>query len=278
VWTGTEFEPRDLTMRDGKFTAQAANGETAIDAGWLWLTPPLADAHTHTVDRSRSLDDSFHAAQMQAGVFYAFNANSLMPLARKPMLRGPRLVDVVFAGAGITSPGGHPRPLYERLANNHQLGDVKASELPGLAFHEASDETAAKAAVQRVKRSGVSFVKLYLSHHDEEQSNGLNAQAFRAAVAEARRVKLRVVVHINGASDFRLAIGERVHALMHMPASVLGETRSDADYLLTPSDASAAHAAGTIVVPTVAPAFYFTSGKFFGSAAADHGSESRAAA
>lgn len=128
-------------MRDGKFTAQAANGETAIDPGWLWLTPPLADAHTHTVDRSRSLDDSFHAAQMQAGVFYAFNANSLMPLARKPMLRGPQLVDVVFAGAGITSPDGHPRPLYERLANNHQLGDVKASELPGLAFHEASDET-----------------------------------------------------------------------------------------------------------------------------------------
>jgi imidazolonepropionase-like amidohydrolase len=261
VWTGTGFAKRDLAIHGGKFVAESSASDPIIDASWLWLTPPLADAHTHTVDRASTLDDPFHNKQVESGVFYAFNANSLMPLSRKPVLRGASLVDVVFAGAGITRPGGHPRPLYERLANNRQLGGVQVAELAGLAFHEADTTAAAVAAVQRVARSGVAFVKLYLSLHGTEKSAGLTAPAFRAAAAEARRIGLRAVVHIDSAADFRLAIEVQAHALMHLPASALDESLPDSVYLIAAADAAAARKAGTIVVPTVAPPFYYLSGK-----------------
>ena len=51
VWTGKDFETRDLSIAAGKFTAAAA-GAADVDASWMWLIPePFADAHNHGIDQ-----------------------------------------------------------------------------------------------------------------------------------------------------------------------------------------------------------------------------------
>jgi imidazolonepropionase-like amidohydrolase len=258
VWANGSFAVRDLSWVGDRFVATPPMDATTIQAGWLWLTPPLADGHTHTVDEPSGQDDAFHNAQVKAGVFYALNPNSI--LSGKPILSGLGLVEVALAGGGITGPGGHPRPLYEGLARGGRLGKLAIAELAGRAFHEAATPDAARQAVRKVKATGVSFVKLFLLYHDTETSNGLSAENFRAAVAEANKVGLRPIVHVDSAADFRLAVAEKVFAIVHAPGLSMDDDRPDDAYLMTAADARAAKAASITVVPTLAPSFYYTTG------------------
>jgi hypothetical protein len=258
VWGKTGFETRDLSWSGKRFVATPPSESTSIAANWLWLTPPLADGHTHTLDTPEGQTDSFHNSMVKAGVFYALNPNSI--LGAYPILKGPKLVDVAFSGGGLTRPGGHPRPLYEYLANSGRLGKMTIGQLDGRAFHEASNIASVDRALAKVKASGTPFVKLMLLYHDTAQSNGLSAANFRHAVAKARTLGLRALVHVDSIADFRLAVSEKVHAIVHAPGVVIDDAMPDTTYMLTPEDARRAQASGIIVVPTIAPAFYFWTG------------------
>lgn len=255
VWTGDGFARRDLSFADGRFTAAPAAGAPTIDASFLWLAPPFVDAHTHTIDTPSGASDKAHDAALRRGIFYAINPNNIRPAGATPRA-GPTQVDLQAAGGGVTGPGGHPRPLYEFLAGRGFLGpQVTVASLPGAAFHEATTPDEARAAVRRVKANGASMVKLYLLNHDTPRSNGLSAEAFEAAADEARRSKLRAIVHIESAADFRRAVAAGVAGLAHSPYAAASEALPEANYRLTPADAAAAKRAGVVVVATLTPPF-----------------------
>ena len=253
VWDGAGFQMRSLGVRGGVFVAPDTKLPT-VDASPYFLIPPFADAHTHTIDEPQGPDDKTHARNIATGVFYALNPNNI----RKP---GPNAapadtnVELQAAGGGITRVGGHPHPLYSFLAGRGYLGSLKEADLGGRAFHEVSTPAEARLAVQAVKANGASVVKLYLLAHGTENSDGLNEDNFRAAADEARKVGLRPLVHIETASDFRLAVDARVAAIVHLPYKFSKTDPTGADLMITAQDARAAAAAGIVVVPTLTAGF-----------------------
>lgn len=242
------YEKRTVAIRAGRFTSDAAMA-VSLDASFLYLTPPFADAHNHRIDTPFP-GDTTHARAIAQGIFYALNPNNVR--AEGPTLTGQAgLVDFQATGGGLTRPGGHPQPLYERLAQRGVLGPMKAADLPGKAFHLASNAQEARTAVARVKANGASLIKLYLLDHDKAGGgDGLSGEAFDAAVAEARRLGLVPVVHIESAADFHRAVAAKAHALVHMPY-VIDKDRDASELLITAADARAAAAAGVSVIPTV---------------------------
>ena len=226
----------------------------AVDASPYYLIPPFADGHTHTIDAPDGPADKIHARNLAGGIFYALNPNNIRAAGPNPTPTDTT-VELQAAGGGITRVGGHPHPLYSFLAGRGFLGPVKEGDLNGLAFHEVSTPAEARAAVRAVKANGASVVKLYLLGHGTANSDGLTEPDFRAAVDEAHKVGLRPLVHVETASDFRLAVDARVAAIVHLPYHFTKTDPTGADLLLTAADAAAAAKAGIFVVPTLTAGF-----------------------
>ncbi len=248
VWNGAAYEKRTLAIKSGRFVAEATM-PVSLDASFLYLTPPFADVHTHTIDVPRGRDDETHKRYVGQGIFYALNPNNIRPKGPTPPAQAG-LVELQATGGGITRTGGHPQPLYTGLAQRGFLGPVKVEDLPGRAFHLADTPEAARAAVRAVKANGAAIVKLYLLNHSSKDSSGLSGEAFDAAVTEAKKLGLRQIVHIEDAADFRLAVAAKVTALGHMPYEAPSATHPAESYRITAADAAAAAAAGITVVPT----------------------------
>ena len=178
-----------------------------MPAMWMFLIPPLVDTHTHGLDEPAAANDPVHRANLQLGIYYALNPNNIRR-ATPGAPFGPDQVEALYAGGGITGPGGHPRPLYEMLARMGQQRGFDMGPLPGRAFHEVATDAEARAAVERVQAQGSRVVKLYLLDHRAADSKGLTPATFRAAAAHAARGGMRAIVHIDTAADFRLAAGD----------------------------------------------------------------------
>ncbi len=248
VWTGTAYEKRSVAIKAGRFVDNATM-PVSLDASFLYLTPPFADVHTHTIDTPRGPNDETHARYVGQGIFYALNPNNIRPAGATP-LGEPGLVELQATGGGITRTGGHPQPLYTGLAQRGFLGGVTVTELPGRAFHLADTPEQARAAVRMVKANGARIVKLYLLRHTSLNSDGLSGESFDAAVIEAKAIGLRQIVHIEDAADFRRAVAAKVTALGHMPYEAPSAKDAGESLRITAADAAAAAAAGVTVVPT----------------------------
>jgi imidazolonepropionase-like amidohydrolase len=250
VWNGASYDVKNLSVREGKFVAEDTT-LPIVDASALFLIPPFADAHTHALDYSTGPNDSRHKRALTEGVFYALNPNNIRPVGRTPAAIAGA-VEVQAAGGGVTRPGGHPQPLYTFLATRGFLGPVTVADLPGKAFHPVTTPDETRYAVRAVKANGAVVIKLYLLNHDAGAlSDGLSAENFNIAVAEAKAVGLRPIVHIESAADFRLAVKAGVYAIVHAPYAAPKGALTAANYLLTAADAASAAKAGIIVVPTV---------------------------
>jgi hypothetical protein len=247
VWDGSKYVQQSLSIKDGYFVT-SDSALPKVDAGPLYFIPPFADGHTHALD-APSVNDTRHAKAIAQGVFYAFNPNNIRPKGQTPAAL-PDQVEIQAAGAGVTRPGGHPQPTYTYLAERGWLGPLKVADLPGRAFHTATSIDEVKAAVASVKANGASVIKLYLLDHDKPYSKGLSGPLFDAAVSHAKQLKLRPIVHIENAADFRRAVTSRVYAIMHMPYA-LSDGRLPAEMMITAADAKAAADAGIFIVPTV---------------------------
>jgi imidazolonepropionase-like amidohydrolase len=247
VWNGSTYIKQDLTIRGGRFVAKVGS-EPRVDASPLFLTPPFADAHTHAIDMARP-GDPFHAKMIGHGIFYALNPNNIRPVGPTPGAQ-PGLIELQASGGGLTRPGGHPQPLYTFLASRGFLGKLTVADLPGKAFHAVTTPAEARIAVAEVKANGAAVIKLYLLDHDKPTSNGLSGPVFDTAAAEAKRLGLRPLVHVESAADYRRAVAAGVFAIMHLPYS-LENGRTPAELMLTAADAAATAKAGIIVVPTV---------------------------
>jgi cytosine/adenosine deaminase-related metal-dependent hydrolase len=257
VWNGSSYQKQTLAIRGGQFVV-ADEALPKVDASPLFLIPPFADGHTHAIDMAKA-GNATHKKSIAQGIFYALNPNNIRPQGATPAASAG-LVELQAAGGGVTRPGGHPEPLYTGLAQRGWLGSLKVADLPGKAFHTATTIAEAKAAVAAVKANGAVMIKLYLLDHDKPTSNGLSGPVFDAAVAEAKRLGLRPIVHVESAADYRRAIAQGVHAIVHLPYA-LSNDRKPEEMMLTSQDAAATAKAGTIIVPTATVALASNDGE-----------------
>ena len=260
VWTGAAFERRDVHIDGATLAASAPQGATPFPAQWMFLIPPLVDTHNHGPDQPAAANDPIHRALLDQGIFYVLNPNNIRRDSGVAPF-GPDQVEALYSGGGITGPGGHPRPLYEMLANMARMQGRDMGTLPGHAFHEVSTEAEVRAAVERVQAQGSNVVKLYLLDHEDAAHKGLSPALFRATVTHAVRRGMRPIVHIETAADFRLAAATPgVALIVHLPGA-FPRKPEDSAYLLNAADAALAARNNVSVSTTVAVGFNHLTGE-----------------
>ena len=112
-FTGTDFQRTTFYVADGRLTTRKPAGPVeTVDLQGGFVVPPFADAHIHSPSSKHDLAES-NRAFLDAGVFYVLNAggNARPANVIRDQLGTPEAVDVIFAHALFTCPGGHPRAL-----------------------------------------------------------------------------------------------------------------------------------------------------------------------
>ena len=102
-WFASAFVAGTRYVVGGRFVdAVPAAMTRTIDLGGRFVVPPFGEAHNHNTSKAQL------AKYFSQGIFYVKNPNSL-PGDRATaagLINTPSTPDVVFAGGGLTSPGG----------------------------------------------------------------------------------------------------------------------------------------------------------------------------
>jgi hypothetical protein len=221
---------------------ESHDGEArTIDLGGRHVVPPFGDAHNHGLGDPRSL--SLETARfLRAGVFYVSNPNNLgdRVAAVRPSLGTPETVDARFANGGLTATGGHPAPLYERLARHGAFPGLGPADMEGRAWFAVDDVAGLDRQWPRILAGRPDFLKVYLERSEEPGRRGLDAALVAPIVGRAHDAGLKVSAHVTSAADFRAAVDAGVDEVAHLPLAAL-----------TTEDARAAAARGVVVVTTL---------------------------
>lgn len=261
VWTGTGFEPRTLTVENGRFIdpSNAHPDAERVSLAGRFITPAYANAHAHvtqpTPESSRGFTD--------AGVFYVWNPNTVVmdPSAREFFGREGR-VSVKVSQGGITEPGGHPEKLHVDILGPSIYGGRPREWFLGNAFHYGTSEAEIEEALLTLKQQGADFVKIYLLRSEDYDARrndpeaygarGLNPANVAFLVGRAHALGLPVVAHLETAHDLRVAAEARVDYAAHLPAYGVGSPEELQAARLTSETVASVARSGMRVVPTYA--------------------------
>ena len=235
-------EHMDVLIEDGRIAEIRAASNTApslppgaqlIDGRGLTLLPGLIDLHAHltiiaTPPWYLALPQPEHNAEahVYAGVTTLLDAggdpDEIIALQKKIAnheLVGPR---IYFAGQHLTVPDGYPlnmiRDVYGRLAywsleGSHVRGVTSVAQLEG--------------EVDRLQGIGASFIKLMIATVPPSGSPRLSEEMIAAAVKRAHGYGMRVLAHIDSASDALLCARLGVDLLAHgIEASALTDAEA----------------------------------------------------
>ncbi len=229
-YDGDGFTTRDTVWAEGGvFVPGPLAGARVVDLARQWVVPPFGDAHYHGLDDPAGLaaGDSAFVAQ---GILYVQNPNGLR--SDRDAVRGMKtVVDVVYANGGITAPGAHPVPAYERQALGLTIQGMwdRADELresrllDGDAYHLARTPADLDAVWPRVLAGRPDVVKVYLLDSQEwaegtpERPSGLSPAVVTEVVRRSHAAGLRVIAHVETAADVRAALDAGVDGLAHLP-------------------------------------------------------------
>ncbi|HMF90041.1 MAG TPA: amidohydrolase family protein [Candidatus Angelobacter sp.] len=256
---GKDFRLDTFYVIHGTLThARPGSAIETVDLHGGYVIPALGEAHSHFPDQEGNFDRA-NGQALTAGVFYVLNPNDIAEKTNllRTRLETPSTVDAVFAHAGFTDPGGHPKPLYESLVDR-KLYAYQKSELEGRAFYSIGsfEDIAQKWPAFLATQPG--FVKIYLLHSERyaqenspAPSKGLRPEFAREIVRRAHKAGLRAGAHVESAADFHEALEAHVDLVMHLPGYWL-ESSNYEDYVIPERDAKLAARRGVYVVATAA--------------------------
>jgi imidazolonepropionase-like amidohydrolase len=143
----------------------------------------------------------------------------------------PESIDVVFAQGSITSAGGHPITLVERLlSQGYYPGHTKPS-LQDYRYFTVDSETELDQKWPLVLNNDPDFIKVFLWSSDEfakRKNNpvyigqyGLDPLLLPKIVAKSHANQLSVSAHVSNAADFHIAVAAGVDEISHLPVLAL---------------------------------------------------------
>src|SRR5262245_55551821 len=268
---GRGFEERTLYAVDGRFVRERpAAIDRTLDLAGGYVVPPFAEAHNHNVHDGA---DAALRKYLEQGVFYVKNPNSLprSTTSIRARIDRPDGIDVVFAGGGLTSSGGHPVDLVRQ---NQQRGAWTEADGDGgfyFAIDDADDLARTWPAIHAQPRDFLKTYLLYSEEHEERRRDdaflgwrGLDPALLPEIVRRAHAEGWRVSTHIETAADFHHAILAGVDEVNHMPgfrplvegsglAALLHQPREYGPdtYAISDEDARRAGEQKTVVVTTL---------------------------
>lgn len=238
--------------------------DSTVDLHGMFVVPPFGEAHNHNVEfYGAARAKAIVATYLHDGVFYDQNPLTL-PRAReqmRPYVNNPRGIDVTFAVGGITGNGGHPTGLFMR---NLKAGVFTPADSDGGLLWVIDSIADLNAKWDRILANHPDFIKTFLLYSEEFEKRrkdsayfnwrGLNPALLPEIVRRAHRAGLRVMTHIETASDFHNAVVAGVDQIVHMPGfrgNEQGRLPSAKPYIISDADAAAAARNGIVVVTTL---------------------------
>ena len=226
VWNGKRFEVRTLAVRDGRFVSVPRNLTAAerLDLSGRYIVPAYANAHCHVTSADRTSSDGF----LRNGVFYVWNPNTIVLSSKDKAFFGTATTyDLKIAQGGITEPRGHPEVLYTDILAQFVYKGRSKEWFIGNAFHYGRTRAEITSSLDTLKSQGADFVKAYLLHSEDyasrrsdpqfEGMRGLNPENMPFLVAEARRRRMKVAVHVETAADLVTAAQSGAAVAAHLP-------------------------------------------------------------
>jgi hypothetical protein len=127
---------------------------------WGFVVPAFADAHNHFPSSKQDLAAT-NRAYVDTRIFYVLNAggNAEPANAIREQLGTPATIDVIFAHALFTCPGGHPAPYLEYLVGQRVLPFDK-SKLEGHFFNSVDSIAQLEKVWPQYLATKPDFVKL----------------------------------------------------------------------------------------------------------------------
>jgi len=235
-YDGSGFVARTRYSVEGVLRSETdAKEVVTVDLGGGFVLPPFGNAHDHGL-----ADAGFDAQNeefLAKGIFYVANPNSIQrwtdAVREKALL--PETVDVTYANGGLTSSGGWPVQIYDRMAES--MDDFTAEELEGQAYYCIDDESELEEKWPTILKGSPDFIKVYLEHSENHEQTkddpesygkrGIDPRLLPKIVERAHEAGLRVAAHVTSTDDFRVALRSGVDELAHLPLEKL--TREDAD-------------------------------------------------
>ncbi len=262
---GSGFKQQTFYAAAGVLTRNRPRGVLdTIDLQNGYVVPAFGEAHNHFPDSRKNLAWA-NAGFLKAGVFYVLNPNDIAELSNpiRQDLGTPSTVDVIFAHAGFTSPGGHPTDTYERLVDLKIYSYAK-SDLEGRAFYTIDSQADIDQKWPQFLATKPDFVKLYLLHSEMyqhpnskyEQARkqgraGLRPEYLEELIRRAHSAGLRAGAHVESAADFHAAVANGIDFVMHLPGVhwLPGDTARE--YLISDADVRLARKHDVTVVTTI---------------------------
>lgn len=245
----------------GRFVdaAPAAISRT-IDLAGRFVVPAFGEAHNHNTGTAQL------AKYFSQGIFYVKNPNSFPGDRAKAasLINTPSTPDVVFAGGGLTSLGGHPSTIIDRGISR---GTMTERDGEGAFYYGIADRADLGRRWPEILAGKPDFIKVYLLFSEAFATRrsdvkargwrGLDPALLPEVVNRTHAAGLRISAHVESAADFELAIDAGVDEVNHLP----GFRGPAPDVSLTPqlfdiTDTLAQRAAAkhTIVVTTASGA------------------------
>ena len=257
---GERFVARTMYVVDGRFANPPVDTTVTVDLNGGFVVPPFAEAHDHNVDENDP--PALVYRYLSAGVFYAKNPDNL-PKTRRALaiLNRPQSLDATFANGGFTAPGGHPIGVVRR---NIERGGMTEADGDGAFYYGVDSEAAIARVWPGFLATSPDFVKAYLLYAEEfaarakdprfEGWRGLDPTLLPRLVERAHAARLRVVVHVETATDFHHAVAAGADEIAHTPGfrpDEAGGLKAASVYLIRDADAAAAARLGVVVITTL---------------------------
>lgn len=230
---GSGFVERTVYVSDGliSFTRPEQIDNTHDLAG-AFVVPPFGEAHNHDLTTDFEPQERINE-YLHDGVFYAKMQSAFSKGFDKlaPHFNNPESMDVKFAFAPITGPGGHPiriRELFFARGYYEGIFDSK-DEIAGIGYTEVEDREELVRKWPNLIRQKPDFIKVMLSHSEEYDLRkddqeyfgykGIDPELLPDLVELAHAEGLSLTAHIDTAADFHYAVSAGIDEIAHLPGT-----------------------------------------------------------
>ncbi len=206
--------------------------DNTYDLGGAYVIPPFGEAHNHDLASDYEIQQRVNE-YLRDGVFYAKmqSAFSTEIDTLAANFNRPDSVDVVFAFAPLTGPGGHPIGIRERFFERGYYEGVFESkeEIAGIGYTQVETRQDLLEKWPGLVAQKPDFVKFMLSYSEEYAlrkddpeffgQKGIDPELVPDLVELAHAADLRITAHVNTAADFHHAVAAGVDEIAHLPGS-----------------------------------------------------------
>jgi hypothetical protein len=255
---GTQFVADDFFAEGAMLThhPKSIKDIITVDLHGGFVVPPYGDAHEHNFDNVQRTP-AVTAQYLKDGIFYAQGMTDTLDGARavaaSSLVNTPSTVDVTYAHGGLTGVNGHPKEVYESLANGFYYPTTDAQrqmvigshKRAGQAYWEIDTPADLEEKWPMILATKPDLIKIYLtdsehytsdSHTHPVLGKGLDPAFVPMITARTHAAGLKVAAHVDTATDYHIALTGGVDEMGHMPGYYMSVKDDPARFRISDQD------------------------------------------